>query len=101
MLIISYPHEIELPKAIHMRAGKEFIAILYAAFSTFNIEDEASGVNWYFSFKKEMKKLVVFKEHVNGTILKYCIPTARNGKNGVTGFIEELEKIGIKIKKEE
>ena len=101
MLIIAYPHEIALPVNAQNISGKDYARIRYSAFSTFNVEDQASGVNWYFSYKREMKKLVIFKEHVNGIIKKYEIPTARHGKNGTVGFIEELEKIGIKIKKED
>lgn len=101
MLIIPYPHEIVLPVAKQNMSGKDYARIRYSAFSTFNVEDQASGVNWYFSYKREMKKLIVFKEYINGIIQKHVIPTVRNGNNGTAGFIEELSKIGITIKKED
>lgn len=93
MLIISYPGKIKLPTNL----SKDRESIKYSAFSQFNIEDEQSGVNWYFSYKREMKCLVVFKEHVNGVIQKFKIPTARHCGNKTLGFVKELNKIGIEV----
>ena len=93
MLIIKYPTKIELP----IITGGSGNRILYARFTGFNLEDKQSGVNWYFTYKRELKKLVIFKEHVNGVIKKYEIPTARSLKYGIKSFVQELEKIGIEV----
>ena len=99
-IIIEYPKTIEIP---HARSSRGDVSIKYASFTKYNIEDEESQVNWYFTYKRDMKKLIVFKEMKSvDEILKYEIPTART-IGGITGFIKELNKIGIKsiLKKEE
>ena len=94
--IIEYPNSIELPYTENTYPGKESKSIMYSRLTKFNIEDEKSKVNWYFSYKREMKKVVIFKEYTAiKEIVKHEIPTARNLQNGTADFIKKLAEIGI------
>ena len=94
--IIEYPEPIQLPFTETVYAGKESKSILYSRLVKFNIEDEKSKVNWYFSYKRDMKKVVIFKEYTAvKEIVKHEIPTARNLQNGTADFIKKLAEIGI------
>ena len=94
--IIEYPNSIELPYTENTYPGKESKSIMYSRLTKFNIEDEKSKVNWYFSYKREVKKVVIFKEYTAiKEIVKHEIPTARNLQNGTADFIKKLAEIGI------
>lgn len=98
-IIVKYPNVIEIPNKVTEFGGKPFHSILYSEFKRFTLEDERSQINWYFLYKNELKKLIIFKEHkLARNIIKYEIPTVRHLKGGIPEFLERLKKIGIDAK---
>ena len=97
---IEYPEKIIIP-GTYDKTG--YFSIKYDLFKYFNTEDKKSGVNWYFSYKKGFRKIVIFKEYTALTgkdrLRKFEIPTMRHLLCHYTDrqrkFLDLFKKAGI------